>query len=362
MRNLATVQEVQALKAIPDADFIELAIIKGWQCVAKKGEFQVGDLCVYFEVDSFLPIDDERYEFLQKNSYRNNEYMDDGSGEKGKGFRIKTISLRGEISQGLALPISQFPEIENAVPGIDVTELLRVRKWEVPEYIGNMGIAVGTKPHGIPTTDETRLQSMTEYLEAFRGKPYYISTKLDGTSCSVYLKDGKVGVCGRNEEYKEDVATSGMWKWVTESGLKDRLLAFGQNIALQGEFCGAGIQKNRLKLKEHNLFIFDVVHLADGEIKKAGLQEMLAICKELQLDAVPIEETGESFDYTLEELLEKAKGKYESGLDKEGIVVRTQEMASASFNTTKADGSEGSVVRRLSFKVLNNDFLKKEKE
>jgi hypothetical protein len=146
------------------------------------------------------------------------------------------------------------------------------------------------------------------------------------------------------------------------SGLKDRLLASNLNIALQGEFCGAGIQGNRLKLKEHNLFIFDVVYLEDGGIKKAGLSEMLALCAELKLDAVPIEEEGEGFNYTLEELLEKAKGKYPSGLDKEGIVVRTKEMASASFAATKADGTEGTVVRRLSFKVLNNDFLKKEKE
>nr|AGS52527.1 hypothetical protein [uncultured bacterium contig00005] len=363
MRNLATIQTISGIKPIPDSDFIELALLKGWQCVVKKGEFKPGDLCVYFEVDSFLPIDDERFEFLSKNSYRNNEFMDDGSGEKGKGYRIKTITLRGEISQGLALPLASFPEIDSATPGVDVTDVLRVRKWEVPEYTGTMGTSIGDKPYGIPTTDETRLQSLPDYLEAFAGKPYYISTKLDGTSCTVYCKGGKIGVCGRNEEYKEDPENCGMWKWVYASGLKDRLPALGRDIVLQGEFCGAGIQKNRLKLKEPNLFIFDVISIdGDGKLKKVGLDEMLATCRDLKVDAVPIEETGDAFGYTQGELLEKAKGKYESGLDKEGIVVRTRDMESAAFETVKEDGTTGSVIRRLSFKVLNNDFLKKEKD
>ena len=103
MRKLASIQKISEIKPIPDADSIELVIIKGWQCVAKKGEFIPGDLCAYFEVDSYLPIDG-RYEFLRKMSYRNNEFM-------GEGFRIKTAKFRGEISQGLALPLSAFPEV-----------------------------------------------------------------------------------------------------------------------------------------------------------------------------------------------------------------------------------------------------------
>ncbi|MCL2496282.1 MAG: RNA ligase (ATP) [Clostridiales bacterium] len=361
-RQLATIRQIKDVLPIEGADAIEIAAIMGWRCVVKKGEFRPGDIGVYFEVDSFLPMDD-RYEFLRKSSYRNNEYMDDGSGEKGKGFRIKTITLRGEISQGLILPLASFPELEHRAltVGADVTELLSVRKWEVPEYTGNMGVAIGGKPYGIPTTDEIRLQSMPEYLDAFRGKPYYISTKLDGTSCTVYHKDGVVGVCGRNEEYKEDAESSAMWAWVYKTKLKDKLLALGEDIAIQGEFCGAGIQKNRLKLNEPNLFVFDIIKLSEGG-GKVGLAVMREYCHHLGLEAVPVEETGDSFDYDLLELLEKAKGKYASGLDKEGIVVRTLAMDKSTFSVTKENGSIGAVVRRLSFKVLNNDFLKKEKD
>jgi len=344
MRNLVSMQTISNIEPIEGADAIELVFIKGWQCVAKKGEFKIGDLCVYFEVDSFLPID-ARYEFLRKTSYRNNEFM-------GEGFRIKTVAFRGKVSQGLAIPAANFPEVAGVPAGGDVTELLGVRKWELPEQVDNVGTAIGGKPFGLPTTDETRIQSMPEFLDYFKGKPYYITTKMDGTSCTVYSRDGKVGVCGRNYEYKEDGEKCGMWRWVHKRGLKGRLLALGEDIAIQGEFCGAGIQKNRLKLMEMNLFVFDVIRIAEnGVLTKCGLPGLQSYCEKLGLDMVPVEETGGSFDYTLAELLEKARGKYPSGLDKEGIVVRTQEY-----------GHAGGMRHKLSFKVLNNDFLKKEKD
>ena len=341
MRKLAQVQQISEIKPIPDADAIELAQILGWQCVVKKGEFQPGDLCVYFEVDSFLPIE-EQYEFLRKNCFRKNELL-------GEGFRIKTITLRGEISQGLVLPLRQFPNITSKEAGTDVTELLGVRKWELPEQAMSDGTAVGEKPYGIPTTDEVRIQSAPELLAEFEGKPYYVSTKMDGTSCTVYFKDGKVGVCGRNYEYKDDGKCS-MWKWVHDRNLVDKLTEFGQNIAIQGEFCGAGIQKNRLKLQKPELYVFTVLRLGDDNITaRVGLDEMRDICSRLGLTTVPIEEEKDSFSYTLPELLERAKGKYVSGMDKEGIVIRTATPERLGYQP-------------LSFKVINNDFLKKEKD
>jgi len=343
MRKLACVQEISGIKHIEGADNIELVLIKGWQCVAKKGEFQKGDFCIYFEVDSFLPID-KRYEFLRKTSYRNNEFM-------GEGFRVKTITMRGELSQGLALPLTDFANIPSTL-GLDVTEVLGVRKWEQPESVSSAGIEIGEKPFSIPTTDETRLQSMPEFIEAFSGLPYYITTKMDGTSCTIYYKDGKVGVCGRNKEYKEDVSTCSMWAWAYENDIISRLSKLNENIAIQGEFCGAGIQKNRLRLMKPNLFVFDILTLLDGGgVKKFGLSEIKQYCEHLEIDTVPIEEVGDSFNYTLDELLERARGKYTSGLDKEGIVVRTQEFRH-NFD----------INHKMSFKVINNDFLKKEKD
>ena len=345
MRTLVSIQKIAKIEPIEWADAIELVLIKGWQCVAKKGEFKEGEKCVYFEVDSFLPVDDERYEFLRKKSYRKNEFM-------GEGFRIKTISLKGKISQGLALPIRNFPEITDTIIGTDLTDLLRVRKWDLPEQVSNSGIDIGEKPYSIPTTDETRLQSMPEFIQEFKGKPYYISTKMDGTSCTIYVKDGKVGVCGRNKEYKEDVKSCSMWAWVHKRGLAEKLLELKEDIAIQGEFCGHGIQKNPLRLLEANLFVFDIVKLGDDRGRpKVGLKELHNYCKRLKIDTVPIEEIGEAFDYTLEELLEKAKGNYPSGVAKEGIVVRTQGFC-----------HNPQLNHKMSFKVINNDFLKRQKD
>jgi RNA ligase (TIGR02306 family) len=361
VRSLATIQIIKEIKEIPDSDFIELALIQGWQCVVKKGDFKVGDMCVYFEVDSFLPLD-SRFEFLAKSSLRENRFMASDGGES-KGYRIRTATMRGQLSQGLAMPLALFPELSDVVTGLDVTDILYVRKWEVPEVAGGMGTAIGSKPFGIPTTDETRIQSMPVLLEVFKDKPYYITTKLDGTSCTIYCKDGKVGICGRNVEYKEEPEACAMWKWVYSCGLKDKLLSLGADIFVQGEFCGGGIQGNRLKLKEPNFFAFDLGYFTqDGSVSRRSVNDLISMCKALGIEMVPIEEAEGEFAYTLDALLDKARGKYESGLDKEGIVVRTQEPEWGTFESVKSDGTSTTISHRLSFKVLNNDFLKKEKE
>ena len=133
-----------------------------------------------------------------------------------------------------------------------------------------------------------------------------------------------------------------------KNGVLDKMKALGKNLVLQGEFCGHGIQKNRLRLKEAKWYIFNVI---DGDtMKMLGLDEMLQIVSELGLETVPIEEVGDNFNYSLPELLERAKGKYPSGLDKEGIVIRPCEPEYCKI-----------LGKALSFKVLNNDFLAKEK-
>jgi RNA ligase (TIGR02306 family) len=334
MRALVTVQRVKKITSIPDSDFLETAHVMGWQCVVKKGEFREGDLGVYFEVDSFLPVE-ERYEFLRKSSFRQNF-------DNGEGFRIRTAKMRGQLSQGLLIPLASFPELDGESEGADVTEKLRVKKWFVPETATAGGVVIGERPHGIPTSDETRIQSALELLDALRGKPYYITTKMDGTSGTVYCIDGKVGCCSRNKEIKDE-ETALYWTPAYKHGLKEKLAARGRNIVITGEICGPGIQRNKLKLPSVEWYVFDVIDVDSGIY--VSYDEMCKICNELGLATVPLEERGESFDYTLEALLEKAKGAYPSGLDKEGIVVRD-------VNSPKA----------VSFKVLNNDALLKEKD
>jgi RNA ligase (TIGR02306 family) len=333
MRALVTIQRVKAITPIPNSDFLEAAHIMGWQCVVKKGEFKTGDLGVYFEVDSFLPLE-PRYEFLRKTSFRDNA-------DNGQGFRIRTMKMRGEISQGLFLSISQFPELADAQEGDNVTEKLQVKKWYIPEVSGPSGTSIGGRPYGIPASDEVRIQSALELLDQLHGKPYYITTKMDGTSCIVYYIDGKVGCCSRNQEIKDEEGAL-YWTPVYKYGLKEKLAHYGKNIVLTGELCGPGIQKNRLRLPATDWYVFDVKDWDAG--KYVPYDDALKIVSDFGLPFVPLEERGADFNYTLEKLLEKARGKYPSGLDKEGIVVRYTESPKA-----------------ISFKVLNNDALVKEK-
>jgi hypothetical protein len=163
---------------------------------------------------------------------------------------------------------------------------------------------------------------------------------MDGTSCIVYCIDGKVGCCSRNHEIKDD-PNSLYWQPVYRYGLREKLLALGRNVVLTGELCGPGIQKNKLRLTSYEWYVFDWREW--GAVEYASLETMVENCEALGIPTVPIEETGESFSYDLDALLERARGKYPSGLQKEGIVVRYTENP-----------------HEVSFKVLNNDMLLKE--
>lgn len=340
-RKLASIQEIQSIQPIKGADRIVLARILGWDVVVKKGEFEVGDSCLYFEVDSFLPISDERFAFLKHNSYKNNDIM-------GEGYRIKTQRLRKQLSQGLAFSISLFPEVADATIGDDVSERLGVKKWDMPEFLGNMGTVTGDFPAHLEKTDELRVQSYQSLADELYGHPYYISTKLDGTSCTVGIKDGKRFVASRNSTLKDD-GESAMWGYFHGvDGFFDRLESLGKDIAVQGEFVGPGIQGNRLKLKQFDFYAFNVI---DAKGNWVTYSEMKKALEDLGLNQVPIEELGNRFNYTKDELLERAKGRYTSGINKEGIVIRPQEPV-ISESTNKP----------LSFKVLNNDFLLKTEE
>lgn len=339
-RKLASIQYVHDITPIYGADRIECIHVLGWQCVANKGQFHVGDCCVYMEVDSFLPVC-EQFEFLRSSSYKNSELL-------GEGFRLKTQKFRGQISQGLVLPLSALPDGNYRI-GDDVTSILGVRKWEVEERVTNSGTVIGDFPYGIPKTDELRVQSYPQLIDEFkRVNGYYISTKMDGTSVTMYWRDGHFGICGRNYEYADDDKCA-MWKyahehWIPESVAENNL----PDIAIQGEFCGAGIQKNRLKLVRPEWYVFTMIDLETG--MRLSLSKMKSLCSLLQLNMVPIEEEKDVFEYdSIDSLLNRAKGKYASGMNKEGIVIRPIEPVYSS-----------TIGGSLSMKVLNNDYLLKE--
>lgn len=344
MRKLASIQRIWKVEPIEGADRIELAHVLGWQCVVNKGQFQPMDIAVYFEIDSFLPVRPE-FEFMRASSYKKTDIM-------GEGFRLRTMRFRGQISQGLLLPLSQFPEIPaDADVGDDVTELLGVRKWEIEERATTGGTVIGNLPYDIPHSDETRVQEEPELIQAFAGLEYYISTKMDGSSHSIGIDENGFHVTGHNYEYKDD-GSSSFYELVKVRGYQEKMEEYVKELGLktltiQGEFCAPGIQRNRLRLTRPEWYVFTIRE--NG--KRVRLKRMLLICEALDMTPVPIEEIGMDLPSkypTVEALLERADGDYPNGGKKEGIVVRPTEPVFCPL-----------ISASLSMKVVSNKYLLK---
>ncbi|AKQ64423.1 Phage protein [Myxococcus hansupus] len=330
-RKLVSIQRIDHLEPVSGADTLLKARVMGWDVVVKKGEYAPGDACVFFEIDSLLPEGRPWAEFLRP-----------------RGFRVKTVRLRGVLSQGLALPTSILP---GEVPplGTDVRDALGVVKFE-PALPDTREVA-GPFPGQVPKTDEIRLQSALGVLDELRSHDFFVTTKLDGTSGTFFRTlEGELVACSRNWALKR--GPNPVWR-VAERYALDTALPPG--FAVQGELCGPGIQKNRLGLDALDLFVFSVHDTRTGHF--LGHADFIAFCAEHGLRTVPVEHvvTGEAartFDHGLEHYLKLAQGHYTGTKHrKEGIVVRPL-----------VERPSPTLGGRLSFKVINNDFLLKDED
>ena len=277
MRALATMQKIDGLDPIDGADRIEVATVRGWKIVVKKGDFAVGDLCVYYEIDSFLPVEPQ-YEFLRKSCFRSTTW-------DGDGFRLRTIKLRGQISQGLVLPIKEVvPNIQftSWTVGDDMTSALGVRKWDPPLPAQLRGKVKGNFPTDLfPKTDQERIQNcFNDVVED--DTSWETTLKLDGSSCTIFKLDSEVRVCSRNLELKMDDGDNTFVKMAHQIAPK---LASAEGYAFQGELMGPGIQGNREKLREHGFYVFAIYDI----FRKQYLtpRERHLICTKLGLTEVP---------------------------------------------------------------------------
>ena len=332
-RKLVSIQRVDGVEPIVGADNIVKARVMGWDVVIKKGELAPGDPCVFFEIDSVLPDGPAWAEFMRP-----------------RGFRVKTARLRGVLSQGLALPVGILPA-GAPVPavGADVRDLLGVVKYE-PALPDHREVA-GPFPGQVPKTDEIRLQSALGVLDELRGHDFVVTTKLDGTSAT-YLQplDGDLVACSRN--WALAPGSNPVWRAAERYRLAATL---PPGFAIQGELCGPAIQRNRLELAELDLFVFSVHDTRTGRF--LDHRDTVAFCAEHRLQTVPVEhvvegEAAAAFEHTLERYLQLAQGLYPGTRNrKEGIVVRPL-----------AETHSATLGGRLSFKVINNDFLLKDEE
>ena len=345
-RKLASIAEITYIKPIEGADAIECAIVNGgWPVVVKKGEYQVNDLAIYLEIDSWVPH--ELAPFLSKGQ-EPREY----NGVKGE--RLRTIRLRGQISQGLLLPIDEdSPMWYGRFVGDDVTETLGIQKWEPPIPSQLQGMMRGNFPHFIPKTDQERCQNLRkDIFETHKDDVYEVTTKLDGSSMTVYVKDGEVGVCSRNIDLVETEGNT-FWKSAREQNIVDTLLELsaenGEEYAIQGELIGEGIQGNPEKLTGHKFFLFDIYSITAGRYLK--VDERYSIIDKLNMNGASIEHVpviGIMYSVakvfsTIDELLEFAEGpSLNPQTKREGLVF-------------KSWGSD------FSFKAISNSYLLKTK-
>jgi RNA ligase (TIGR02306 family) len=356
-RKMVTVREVTDIFPIPGADFIVAAEVdRGWVCVTKKDEFKVGDWGVYFEVDSFLPAEDPRYKFLEKDTrtWRNKQ-----------GIRLKTIRLKKQLSQGLLMPLHLFPEVKdeilcskffgyspkttpsllNECRDLDFTEVLGVEKWEADLAACLRGIARGSFPSFIPKTDEDRVQNLDRTLENrkrdYPGQLYEVSTKVDGSSCTMYLKSKEgeeptFGVCSRNLNLKDSEGNA-FWQMARKYNVEEKLRNLGGNVAIQGEVYGLGINGNWEGISYIDFAAFKVWDIDDSCYLPPP--ERMDLLKLLDIPSVPIigQVTLEEFA-SVKDYLAFAEGKSIFNEKREGVVFK-------SF-----DGD-------FSFKAISNTYL-----
>ena len=370
LRQMATIQRVSKLEAIPEKDFVELATVMGYKTVVKKGDFKVGDLCVFFEVDSYLDVARPEFAFLAKRA----KQAPDGKLRA----RISPMKIGQAYSEGLAIAFKDLPALTGKLKeDREVTTDLDVLKYErgnrkppkplilkrkifkkflslLPRFVR---IWLGSLLKGEefdpgwpgfcpPQTDEPKLKSGVSILRKMQGLECYTSLKMDGSSFTAVNHRGKLTVCSRTRERKNP--NDKFVQLATKYDLANKL-PIGYSI--QGEMLDVGLQGNRCEVLEPELHVFNVFK----DRKQLPLDEALEFCKQAGLQHVPVLERfvmSEGFD--LDTFTAKVAGlKYKSGQAAEGVVIRVLDV----------EGSKAAVNSRLSCKVINPvyDLEKKER-
>jgi RNA ligase (TIGR02306 family) len=392
VRKLASVRKIAAIEPIPGADRIVCATVDGWKLVTQKSNnFQPNDLVVFFEIDSFLPVQEE-FEFLRPSCFKSTKHLGDG-------FRIKTIKLKGQVSQGLILPLDTFFEkredgkyytlnlknkpfddvvktidgeivmdltshFEEVKEGDDLTEKLGVKKYEKPLHPSLAGVARGNFPVFIRKTDQERVQNLFGKLKGRKQQydpetgtvtpteednfdqlaPWEATLKLDGSSCTFYFNADTFGVCSRNLDLKETDDNT-FWKVARQLDLETHLRRIGKNIALQGELMGPGVQGNREGFADHKFFLFDIWDI-DEQRYMAPTERVAFMASNglFHVEHAPLLGTVSLANFkTVEDFLTYVDRKSINHPVAEGVVFKSQ------------DGS-------FSFKCINNKFLLSEKD
>lgn len=364
-RKLATVQIISDVQPHPTFEKYCLLTVLGWQVVdSVLSNYKVGDKIVYFEIDSALPKDRAEFQFMS--SYK---------------FKVRTIRLKGELSQGLVM---RLPEAEEHEPGTDLTEQLGVRHWDdlleeektqarrqwMTSAKHKRGIKTNLAPafpdHLVTRTDEERVQSSLHLINKFHGLPWYATLKIDGTSTTFLINPDtdEFMVCSRNCQvlqnstpckYHDNIPV--YWMCAIKYDI-ERVMRKNKDLVVQGEIYGPHVQKNRLQVPELRIAVFNVWSMSEHRF--FGLKELKEFCFSNALPMVPVVASGDSFEWTnskesIQKLLAMARGTYpNTQVPREGLVFRTQDMKPFVIDNV-CEKTQWLV--RPSFKVINNEFL-----
>lgn len=376
MRKLASIQKILNVRPIDGADKIEVVDVLGWSVVVKKDDgFKPGDMCVYFEIDSFLSANDPRYASFE------DRFSNWGTK---RGMRLKTIKLRKQISQGLVLKVDNFPEIKNPQEGDNLTDLLNIEKWEsLADQIENSGGSLSknsnTKPFPsfIRKTDQNRVQNYIGVLHQYKDHTFEVTIKLDGSSMTVFRVDNKSpifneawydiesrmlrkksklgklwyrvrkalgiadvpnvinGVCSRNIQLDVN-GNNHFSEYVRGENIIERLDALGRNIAIQGELIAPSIQKNYEKVNGFEFYVYDIFDIDTQEyllpterrelVDLLGLNHIPIIYSEskiLDFVDIPVDDV-DAARIVVDSILKFAEGPgMNQGVKREGVVFKS---------------------------------------
>ena len=246
MACLARIERVVRIEPIAGADAIELAHIRGWQTVVRKGEFREGDAGVFFQVDSILPVE-PRYEFLRRSCYKK---WEDGT----EGFRLRSARLRGALSQGVLMPLAAFPELAGTEEA-DLTERLGVRKYEPPIPVQMAGDALPSHPKFLKYRDLERLQN---HPTLFRpDERVVVLEKVHGTNARFAVLDGEFCVGGHH--YRFDPEGGSIFAVVARAEeLRRKIERLAPGLVFFGEVYGRKIQSWGYGLMTPSVVFYDI--------------------------------------------------------------------------------------------------------
>ena len=305
MNKLAKIQRVKNVRPHPNADRLKICNVSEYQVVTA-ADLKDGDLVVYFAIDSILP-ELPIFEFMRQHK-----------------FRVKMAKLRGEISNGLIIPLDEMINhcavLCEYEEGEEVGDAIGIKKYSKPISANLASDVVGDFPTQlVPKTDEDRWENFPELFDLFVGKEVYVSVKVDGSS-STFINDGNLRVCSRNLELK-DTDKNTMWKLARKYDLANKL---PKGLALQAECAGEGIQKNPMELKGQDIYVFNVVNTQTRKL--LNLDESLKICREIGVKFVPIYYRGIFKWNSIQEFKgETNQARYDNGKYAEGLVLRLVE-------------------------------------